>query len=445
VFPRSTTHRSITPSRRLVWTAALVLLVALAFAGCDTSEDEAARPAVVPGEEWNEPGGRWHMLIEGPTTDEQREEIQKLRAIGYVGGSEEPPEVTGVTVYDRARALPGLNFYTSGHSPGAILMDMEGNVLHEWHYDFIDAWRTGSMEELPRSTKGAGFWRRAHLFENGDVLAIYDGMALVKVDKDSKLIWAYLEGAHHDLEVADDGTIYVLIREAHMVPRISEEHPILEDFVAIVDPDGKELRRVSLLEAFERSTIPHLLDGMKEHGDIFHTNTIELLDGSLAGRLEGFEAGNVLVCVRELDIIATVDLEREEVVWALTAPWKKPHQPTVLPNGRIMIFDNRGHSGASRVIEFEPDNGDIAWLYQGDDPADFASHECGSNVRLPNGNTLISESDGGRAFEVTPKKEIVWEYINPEHTGENNEFIASVFEMLRLPPDFPLDWIAQSE
>ena len=34
-------------------------------------------------------------------------------------------------------------------------------------------------------------------------------------------------------------------------------------------------------------------------------------------------------------------------------------------------------------------------------------------VRLPNGNTLITESDGGRLFEVTKPGKIVWNYINP--------------------------------
>jgi hypothetical protein len=34
--------------------------------------------------------------------------------------------------------------------------------------------------------------------------------------------------------------------------------------------------------------------------------------------------------------------------------------------------------------------------------------------RLPNGNTLIVESDAGRAFEVTAEGEIVWEFLNPD-------------------------------
>ena len=33
--------------------------------------------------------------------------------------------------------------------------------------------------------------------------------------------------------------------------------------------------------------------------------------------------------------------------------------------------------------------------------------------RLNSGNTLICEGQWGRVFEVTPDKEIVWEYISP--------------------------------
>ena len=32
--------------------------------------------------------------------------------------------------------------------------------------------------------------------------------------------------------------------------------------------------------------------------------------------------------------------------------------------------------------------------------------------RLPNGNTLITESDAGRVFEVTEGGDIVWEFVN---------------------------------
>ncbi|HSN89535.1 MAG TPA: hypothetical protein VL025_22425, partial [Thermoanaerobaculia bacterium] len=56
---------------------------------------------------------------------------------------------------------------------------------------------------------------------------------------------------------------------------------------------------------------------------------------------------------------------------------------------------------------------------------------------LPNGNTLLTESENGRAIEVTPEGRIVWELYNPHRAGESNELVAVLFEVVRLPPDFP--------
>ena len=61
---------------------------------------------------------------------------------------------------------------------------------------------------------------------------------------------------------------------------------------------------------------------------------------------------------------------------------------------------------------------------------------------LSNGNTLIVESDAGRAFEVDRGGEIVWEYYNPHRAGPHGELIATLFDVVRLPEDFPTGWTA---
>jgi len=93
------------------------------------------------------------------------------------------------------------------------------------------------------------------------------------------------------------------------------------------------------------------------------------------------------------------------------------------------------------VLEFDPAEPEaLAWEYAGSDERPFFSATCGAAERLPNGNTLVTESDAGRAFEVTPAKEIVWEFVNPFRAGDDDEFVATLFEMVRLPADFPVDW-----
>jgi hypothetical protein len=396
--------------------------------------------------------GRWHEKgwLEVPLEEErklttgQRREFQRLRSIGYLPGSSPVPANTGVIVYDSPRVYDGLNFYTSGHAPAAILMDMSGKRLHQWHMSFEEAWRADPSDVAPASIKSAGYWRRAHLFENGDVLAIFEGLGLIRIDSDSNLLWARFGGYHHDIDVADDGLIYVLTREPSIKPEFHPELPVLEDFVVVLDSDGRELRRVSVLEALAVSEYGWMLEQTDDSGDVLHTNTVDVLEGRLADRIDGFESGNVLVCAREIGVIAVIDIDRETAVWGMEDDWVKPHEPTVLDNGNMLIFDNRGNAGRSQVLEFDPVTAEVEWSYRGDEPEDFYSWECGSNQRLPNGNTLITESDRGKAFEVTPDGTIVWKYLNPMRAGDELQFIATLFDVVRLPRDFPLDWLGDT-
>jgi hypothetical protein len=406
---------------------------------------------------WPElPPGRWRRdrsAADADTlTDEQREQIDRLRSIGYVAGSVAAPEAENVIVYDPSRAYQGLNFYTSGHAPEAVLMDMEGAVLHRWRYAFEDAFPD---HPLGRDKPDTRFWRRAFLFPNGDVLAIYEGLGIIKLDSRSRLLWARPYPVHHDLHVEPNGTIYVLTREAHLVPRVSNRAPILEDFVSILDPDGVERERVSLLEVFENSTDEHSwIDASRsfwdkertrglasDPGDIFHTNSIEVLDGRIETRVPAFRAGNLLLSMCHLDTIAVVDLAQRRVVWSMKG-FALQHDPKLTSDGELMVFDNAWNPGRSSVTVLDPATRESVWRYDGSADRPFYSRTCGAAERLPNGNTLITESDGGRAFEVTPEREIVWEFYNPQRAGDDDEYIATLFELVRLPSDFPIDWIA---
>lgn len=372
-------------------------------------------------------------------TKAQEAEIAKLRALGYLSGVHEAQGESGVTVYDRQVAYSGLNLVTDGHSPEAMLLDMEGRELHRWHVPYDVAFPN---EDVP-SSPATGYWRRVRLLDNGDLLAIFEGLGLIKVNRDSQLVWALSNGAHHDLEVRPDGSIYVLTRSAHMIPRVHSSLPILEDFVTVLDADGHEMMQVSILEAVENSEYWALFENRaREAGDIFHTNAIKVLDGSLANKIAAFKAGNVLISLANLNAIAVMELAPPKIVWALAGLWVHQHDPIVLENGNLMVFDNRGNAGRARVVEFDPRTQEIAWEYTGDND-DLQSDTCGANQRLPNGNVLITETDYGRALEVTAEKRIVWEYYTPHRSGKDNELIATLFDSVRLPLDVAKGWSPQ--
>jgi len=55
--------------------------------------------------------------------------------------------------------------------------------------------------------------------------------------------------------------------------------------------------------------------------------------------------------------------------------------------------------------------------------------------RLPNGNTLVTEGRFGRLFQVTPGKEVVWEYVSPHFVrGTNGEPSNAVFRATHYAP-----------
>ncbi len=345
-----------------------------------------------------------------------------------------------VTHHDAARAYQGVTLYLSTHDLEAVLVDMEGRPWHRWALDFSEAWPEPSHVDEPRSDDMI-FWRAAKVLPNGDLLAVYIargdtpwGYGLAKIDKDSRPIWTYAERMHHDLDVGPDGHIYGLGHRIEHQPLAGLKQiapPYLEDFLVVLSPEGEELRRVSLLSALAASPYADLarlaVTAAGEGNDPLHTNAVELVRRPIDVGSTVLQPGQVIVCFRQINTIAAIDPVEGRVVWAYRGPWLAPHDPDLLANGRIMLFDNRGHfgaGGASRVVEFDPRDQTVTWTYSGTDAAPFFSALRGRQQVLPNGNVLITESAAGRLLEITRDGEIVWEYINPHRSGVNDAEVA---------------------
>jgi hypothetical protein len=418
-------------------------VVVLCVLGCGQASDtrETAAAIAPPRDSPREvpTTGRWKRVKSLDTA--QLQEIAALDAIGYLDGSSPAEALTGVITSDRGRSAPGLNFYFSGHAPEAFLMDAGGRVLHSWTTDFELTWKRKRTEK----NRPKVFWRHAELLPNGDLLAIHEGLGPIRIDRNSELLWAVENHAHHDVDVADNGDIYVLTRVPRVIPRIHPTRFILEDFISILSPDGVEKRRISVIEALQRSEFRHHLQRVEPAGDIFHTNAIELFDGSLAHRSPLFARGNVLISLRNIHLLAIVDTRTGKVVWGLTGVWRRQHKPTLLESGHILLFDNKGNSGTSRVLEIDPLTGEAVWSYSGSESRPLYSKLIGSNQRLRNHNTLITESERGRAIEVTPSGDIVWEFLSPYRAGEDDEWVATLFELVRLEDASEWSWLGAGD
>ena len=357
---------------------------------------------------------------------------EQIAALPYLQGYRPAPARAGVTIHEHGRAQDGLNLVVSGHGAEASLIDMQGRRVHTWRRAAERVW-----PEADPAAPGAQYWRRARAFANGDLLAIFDGVGLVRLDHRSRVIWAFREDCHHDVFVDGDGTVFVLTRELRLLPDVHPTRESLEEQITVLSADGRLRRTVSLYAAFRASDYAPLLGRVSQGGDIFHVNTLVILDGSLQARWPVFARGRALVSLRNLDTVAVVDLEAGKVVWALTGLWRAQHEPSLLASGRLLVFDNLGRNGRSRVIEIDPFTQQVWWKYPADGAsADLLSETSGTARRLANGNTLITESTAGRALEVAPDGTVVWEFWNPHRAGAQRELIATLLDVVRLDPGF---------
>jgi hypothetical protein len=125
-----------------------------------------------------------------------------------------------------------------------------------------------------------------------------------------------------------------------------------------------------------------------------------------------FQAGQVLLSLRNIDTIAVLDRSTRRVVWAAQGIWQLQHDAEFLDNGHLLLYDNCGAGKRGvRIVEYDPLRQAIPWLYASEKGRRFQALFRGANQRLPNGNTLIVDPEYRRLLEVTPDKELVWESV----------------------------------
>ena len=213
--------------------------------------------------------------------------------------------------------------------------------------------------------------------------------------------------------------------------------------MTLLEQDGTVVESRSMAESHANTTDPFPLDvgaqsrlGVRFWIDVFHSNSVEwMYRENLFSKHPIYGPDNVLVCIRHQDRVVIFNWREKKMVW-----WwgieelSGPHDAQVLENGHILLFDNGMSRGWSRAVELDPLTKKIVWEWKADPPESFFTMAKGSVQRLPNGNTLLAESDKGRAIEITPDGDVVWEFICPYRVGRYNR--AAIVRVVHHSTDF---------
>lgn len=192
--------------------------------------------------------------------------------------------------------------------------------------------------------------------------------------------------------------------EWHDADRINETHVLIADIVAdqvfIVNTDTEVVEW--LWDA--QSEFP-IEGGGPYPEDWAHINDVEYIE-------EGTNQGRVMVSLRNQDQVVLLDPEeglQEE--WTLGAEDNydimfEQHNPDYIPESRggpaIIVSDSEN----GRVQEFQYEDGKWTRTWEWSDDRMQWPRDAD---RLPNGNTLVTDTHGNRVMEIAPDGTIEWQ------------------------------------
>lgn len=343
---------------------------------------------------------------------------------------------------------PGLTLVTGVGADRMLfakLIDAQGSTVHRWEIDWFKMWPDPEhvpLAKRPRERPGMDI-HGATLSPNGDLTFNFSDYGLMQVDFCGRVKWRSPHMTHHAVFQDEDGhfwTLDVMRREAADPRRPNIRPPFRDVSVLEVGADGRVLRRFNVFDLLQANDLQGFLyqtstddESTAVYGDSAHVNDVEVFPRRLTPGL--FKPGDVMVSVRNANLIFVFDPATLKIKASVAGRFVRQHDPDFIDGWTISIFDNNNVGGSakarsSRIIEYSFKTGDTHVVFQGEPDRPFFTSVMGNHQRLPNQNILAVESLGGRALEVNPAGQIVWEYYNRVGDG----LVGEISDAQRIAP-----------
>ena len=265
--------------------------------------------------------------------------------------------------FGEQRSVSGIRHSFRIAGPTTVLVGEDGDVQ----------WRT------------EGYARDAFVLENGNILASIGNVAK-EISREGEVVWSYaLAKENAELGTAvrlDNGS--TLVVERGVKPRLLEVTVSGEIAVEVpLQPEtesGHMQTRMARKLANGNYLVPHLL----------------------AFKVKEYQPDGT--------VVNSIPTDLDELGGRAAENW--PFTAIRLDNGHTLVNLTHGN----KTVEFDA-LGKVFWKVTNDDVDGRFADPCGGQ-RLANGNTVIcsyaqGDPDKPKLFEVTPDKEVVWEFFHP--------------------------------
>jgi hypothetical protein len=320
------------------------------------------------------------------------------------------------------------------------LMKRDGTIVAKWPVKFYDIFKNTKFIKEPPATNWNTDTHGALALPDGSVVFNFEYCGLVKLDRCGKVVWKLQRETNHSVERSEKGGFWVPGRR-HL-PKESKtpfppfDPPFAEDTILHVSDDGKILKEISVPGLFYKNNLEAVLTASGNWYDlnlnwdreILHLNKVAELSSDMAKDFPMFKVGDLLLSIRESNLLMVIDPDTLKIKWWRIGPWIRQHDPDFNPGGLISVFNNNcyrtafGRSGTdtspldaprvSNIIEINPAT-DVFKVVYGEKPGqEMLSIIRGKHQLTESGGWFITEFEGGRVFETDKEGNIIWQYIN---------------------------------
>ena len=245
----------------------------------------------------------------------------------------------GLTAYDPQKACPGYVLYTPMASRGDMyLIDVEGNVAHQWRLPYPPG-LYGYL--LPDGNLFYGGKVQDETWDRFPSWKRFKGGVMIEADRHGNVVWEHRDPDHHHdhRRTESGGALYMTLElmDPSLAAKVQGGVPgsapegMWADVLVQVDADGN---RIWEWHAAEHLDVDRHIITMNDRRDEWsHGNTLAPIGDD-----------RVLFSFRNISTVGIVDKASGKIVWELGyETLAQQHDPNMLPNGNVLIYDNGSH------------------------------------------------------------------------------------------------------
>jgi hypothetical protein len=252
-------------------------------------------------------------------------------------------------------------------------------------------------------------------------------------------------GWHHDI-VAIDENIYTFVGSSLMTVD-SNSGEILSKITAADLMTWARRSGLSIFDArrkrpftdedFNQSNLVNLF-----HKDPFHFNKADILTADDAGQYDIFEPGDILISLRELNLVVVARPSTKSIIWYRYGLTYAQHDAT-FNSGHIDVFDNNSSSNPPepKIVRLSIERNEAETLFN---LADWGMvMRAKGNFELEGNQLLVTDDDAGRMIYGTLDGDINFVFENAYRTADSESTNLQLRNATEISPELVRQFEAQ--